>query len=249
MKICIDPGHGGYDPGAVGPSGLKEKDVTLSVALLLAQELKASGQEVILTRDSDNTPWDPDGDLWTRCNIANQFGADVFISIHANAAVSPQGKGMEVYTTKGLTGADPIAESIANAMQAAFPGLVFRADLSDGDKDKEANYYVLVKTNMPAVLVELAFISNPTEEALLRSSDYQKKAAEAIFQGLVKLYGFSRQAAAAADQVAEAIGILQRAGIMASPDYWLENARPGKVCKGEYVGMLIQNMAKKLQGR
>ena len=248
MKFCIDPGHGGYDPGAVGPSGLKEKDVTLSVALLLAQELKAAGQEVILTRDSDNTPWDPDDDLWARCNIANQFGANVFISIHANAAGSPQGKGMEVYTTKGQTGADPIAESIADSMIAAFPGLVFRADMSDGDKDKEANYYVLVKTNMPAVLVELAFISNPTEEALLRSPDYQKKAAEAIFQGLVKLYGFTGQAAAV-DQVAAAIGVLQQAGVMASPDYWLENARLGKTVNGEYVGMLIQNMAKKVGGR
>lgn len=195
MKFSIDPGHGGYDPGAVGPSGLKEKDVSLAVSLLLAQKLRAAGQEVILTRESDNTPWDSDGDLLTRCQIANQVGADVFISIHANAAANPAGKGMEIYTTKGQTDADPIAESIADSMQAAFPGLVFRADFSDGDKDKEANFYVLTRTNMPAVLVELAFISNPDEEALLRSPDFQEKAAEAIFQGLAKMYGFTWQAA------------------------------------------------------
>lgn len=248
MKFCIDPGHGGYDPGAVGPSGLKEKDVTLPVSLLLAQKLRAAGQEVKLTREGDAGDWNSDSDLWRRCQIANDYGADVFISNHANASANPLGKGMEVYTTKGQTDADPIAESIADYLIAAFPGLVFRADLSDGDKDKEANFYVLARTYMPAVLVELAFISNPNEEVLLRSPDYQEKAAEAIFQGLAKLYGFTGQAAAV-DQVAAAIGVLQQAGVMASPDYWLENARPGKTVNGEYVGMLIQNMAKKFQGR
>ena len=248
MKFCIDPGHGGYDPGAVGPSGLKEKDVTLPVALLLAQKLRAVGQEVKLTREGDAGDWDSDGDLWKRCQIANDYGANVFISIHANAAANPAGKGMEIYTTRGQTDADPIAESIADSLIAAFPGLVFRADLSDGDKDKEANFYVLTRTSMPAVLVELAFISNPAEEALLRSPDYQGKAAEAIYQGLAKMYGFAGQATEV-DQVAGAIGVLQQAGVMASPDYWLENARPGKTCKGEFVGMLIQNFAKRVSGR
>jgi N-acetylmuramoyl-L-alanine amidase len=244
MKFCIDPGHGGYDPGAVGPTGLKEKDVTLAVSKLLVQRLRAAGQGVILTREGDAG----DSDLWKRCQIANDYGTDVFISIHANAAANPAGKGMEIYTTKGQTDADPIAESIADSMIAAFPGMVFRADLSDGDKDKEANFYVLVNTTAPAVLVELAFISNPTEESLLRSPDYQDKAADAIFQGLAKMYGLTGQETAV-DQVAAAIGVLQQVGVMASPDYWLENARPGKVCKGEYVGMLIQNMAKRVSGR
>lgn len=191
MKICIDPGHGGYDPGAVGPTGLKEKDVTLPVSLLLAQKLKAAGQAVKLTREGDAGDWDSDSDLWKRCQIANDYGADVFISIHANAAANPAGKGMEIYTTKGYTDSDPLAESIADAMIAAFPNLVFRADLSDGDKDKEANFYVLTRTAMPAVLVELAFISNPDEEYMMRTDDFLRRAAEAIAQGIGNLYGFA----------------------------------------------------------
>jgi len=191
MRICIDPGHGGYDPGAVGPSGVLEKDVTLAVSLLLADLLRQAGIEVTLTRDSDATSWDEAGDLGTRCSISDQFGADIFISIHANAAANPAGQGMEVYTTPGYTDADALAESVINSMEAAFPGMVFRADPIDGDQDKEANYYVLKRTSAPAILVELAFISNPDEEALLNSLAYQQQAALAIAQGVGNLYGFS----------------------------------------------------------
>jgi N-acetylmuramoyl-L-alanine amidase len=87
-RVCIDPGHGGDDPGAVGPTGLREKDVTLAVCGLLADMLVRTGQiEVRFTRDGDYVPGGSASlDLYARCRIANQWGADIFISVHCNSA-------------------------------------------------------------------------------------------------------------------------------------------------------------------
>lgn len=244
-KIVIDPGHGGQDSGAVGSSGLYEKDAVLPVALELAQILRQAGAEVKLTRESDTVPWNSQNDLSERVRIANQWGADAFVSIHANATTSPSAKGMEVWTSVGQTAGDALAEDIANALKATFPGLVFRADMSDGDLDKESNFYVLYYTRMPAALVELAFITNPNEEALLRNPSYQAQAAEAIAKGLAAYLGL--QLKAQTDPVGEAVKILQAAGIIASPDYWLENARPGRQANGQYVGLLLQKAAQKIR--
>ncbi len=183
MKICIDPGHGGYDPGAVGPTGLKEKNVTLPVAMLLADILRAAGQEVILTRDSDNTPWDSDNDLWKRCQIANDYGADVFVSIHINSAANPAATGTETYCVAFGGEGEKIARSVQKELVAAL-GLPDRGI-------KAANFYVLKRTDMPAILTELAFISNPDEEYMMRTDDFLSRAAEAIAQGIGNLYGFA----------------------------------------------------------
>lgn len=183
MKICIDPGHGGYDPGAVGPTGLKEKDVTLPVAMLLADILRAAGQEVILTRDSDNTPWDPDSDLWKRCQIANDYVADVFVSIHINSAANPAATGTETYCVAFGGEREKIARSVQKELVAAL-GLPDRGI-------KAANFYVLKRTDMPAILTELAFISNSAEEYMMRTDDFLRRAAEAIAQGIGNLYGFA----------------------------------------------------------
>ena len=247
MRICIDPGHGGYDPGAVGPSGLQEKAVTLAVALELAAILRSAGAEVRLTRETDIVPWTPNSDLSERVRISNDWMADLYVSIHANAATSPLAKGMEVWTTIGQTAADPVAESIANALHAAFPDLVFRADLSDGDLDKEANFFVCRWTDAPAVLNELAFISNPQEEEMLRSLDYQAKVAWVIAKGIADYFRLTLPVPAPTDPTAAAIATLQDAGIIASPEYWFENARHGRQASGEYVGLLIQKMAKKIK--
>ena len=183
MKICIDPGLGGYDPGAVGPTGLKEKNVTLPVAMLLADILRAAGQEVILTRDSDNTPWDSDNDLWKRCQIANDYGADVFVSIHINSAANPAATGTETYCVAFGGEGEKIARSVQKELVAAL-GLPDRGI-------KAANFYVLKRTDMPAILTELAFISNPDEEYMMRTDDFLSRAAEAIAQGIGNLYGFA----------------------------------------------------------
>jgi len=176
MKVCIDPGHGGKDPGAVGPNGLKEAHVNLAVALKVAEKLRKAGVEVKLTRTSDVFI-----DLQPRCDIANSFGADYFVSIHCNSAGTPEAKGTETYCYKfGGQG-----EVLAKAIQAELIATTGRANRGV----KTANYYVLRRTKMPAVLTELAFISNPEEEHLLGSPDYQEKCATAIARGIGKVIG------------------------------------------------------------
>lgn len=131
---------------------------------------------------------DTNSDLAVRANLANSVDADIFISVHCNSADNPAARGMEVYTLPGDGPADKLAEEIVRAWESAFPGMIIRKDLSDGDSDKEANFYVLRKTAMPAVLIELAFISNPEEERMLAGREFQEAAAAAIAGGVKKYF-------------------------------------------------------------
>lgn len=176
MNMMLDPGHGGAASGAVGITGLLEKDVTLAVALQVAGILCSNTTNAVqLTRYSDI-----DLALGARCDIANQWPAEVFCSIHCNAVENPEAQGFEVWTNREHDAADDLASRIWLAMRQAFPDMKARLDLSDGDEDWEAGYRVLVGTHMPAVLVELAFISNPKDEERLRSPAWQTRAAMVI---------------------------------------------------------------------
>lgn len=190
MKICIDPGHGGYDPGAIGQAGTKEKDIALAIALQVGNILRAVGIQVVYTRDSDKVIWpaNESQDLATRVEIANKSAADLFVSIHCNSG-SASASGMEVFTTPGKGPSDKVAEAIVQAWARHFPGEPIRKDLSDGDSDKEANFYVLRNTTMPAVLVETAFLSNPREEQKLSMLIYQNMMATAIADGIMASMG------------------------------------------------------------
>lgn len=174
-RIVIDPGHSGSpDPGAIGPTGLKEADVVMSIANSLANLLTADRHNVLLTRDGD----DPDSDnLEVRTDMANDFGANLFVSIHANAFSDPNANGVETYYyTDGSANSAHLAELVQNEMLSAT-GLFNRGV-------KTANYWVLRYTNMPAVLVEAAFISNPVEEALLGESAFCFKCSVAIYKAI-----------------------------------------------------------------
>jgi N-acetylmuramoyl-L-alanine amidase len=181
MIVCIDPGHGDYDPGAIGPNGTREKDIALLMALQVGKILQAANVKVVYTRTSDQSKA-----LAERVVLANESGADLFVSIHCNSVTNPTAHGMEVYTTPGQGKADLAAEEIVRAWLKYLPGHTIRKDLSDGDSDKEANFYVLRYTTMPAVLVETAFISNPREEQKLKSANFQAKAAQAIAEGILQ---------------------------------------------------------------
>ncbi|HHV73187.1 MAG TPA: N-acetylmuramoyl-L-alanine amidase [Thermoanaerobacterium sp.] len=186
MIVCIDPGHGGTDPGAVGPTGTREKDIALAVSKKVAEKLQNAGVATKLTRTTDIFV-----NLQQRCDISNSFNTDYFVSIHCNSAANSVAKGMEVYTSRGQTKADPFAEAIANELQKSFTNLTLRTDLTDKDKDKEAGYYVLVHTKAPATLIELAFISNPEEEKMLQDSSYQDKVATTIVNAICKYAGIA----------------------------------------------------------
>ncbi len=208
-RVVLDPGHGGHDPGAVGPAGLREKDVTLDVAHraapILAREL---GVSTLLTRDSDDFVA-----LDERAARANAFQADLFVSIHCNASEDPSARGFMTFVLDDAR--DTLASSIAareNAASAAAaaelanamsrvlePSAVSRsvrlaevlqkatfaslstsyADEPDGGV-KRAGFYVLAGARMPAVLFETSFISNPVGESRLNTGDYRQKLADAI---------------------------------------------------------------------
>lgn len=180
IKVCIDPGHGGYDSGAVGPTGALEKNVTLAVALKVGKILEQNGIEVVYTRTSDNVPWPSDvvQDLQMRCDISNNAEAQYFVCIHANSADDPTARGTETYYCDGSSEGQKLAQAIQQEL-IKVNGLEDRGI-------KTANYYVLKNTSAPAILTELAFISNSKEEALLTSDDFQNKCAQAIAVGVLE---------------------------------------------------------------
>ena len=172
VKICLDPGHGGKDPGAVGPNNLKESEVVLLAAHIIKSELKDK-QKMIMTRTSDvQVP------LANRAEFANREGADFFVSLHCNAFIDPAANGIETYHFPG----SDIGKDLATAIQK---DLVNATGLRNRGV-KEGRFFVLKQTQMPAVLVELAFISNPEEERLLGSVPWVVNAARAIARTVSK---------------------------------------------------------------
>lgn len=194
-SVVIDPGHGGGDSGAVGPTGFEEKVANLDIGLRVRDLLAKAGYNTIMTRTTDVSPNSPardltgDGrinisdDLQARVNIANSAKADVFISIHNNASVS-SARGTETYYWNGA-GSDSDSARLARFIQEEV-----KAETGLYDRGvKNANFYVLRRTDMPAALLEGAFISNPTEEQLLRSPDFRQKVAKGIYKGVSRFMG------------------------------------------------------------
>lgn len=187
QTIVVDPGHGTPDTGALGFSKTtNEKDVNLAIAQKLATLLRSAGAIVYLTRTGDGSP-DKNNDLWSRVNIANGLNATLFISIHSNGGPA-LAHGTETYYSNSFNEFHTEIESrkLANSIQDKLVknlGLTNRG-VKDGD------FTVLNHTKMPAVLVEVAFISNPTEEQLLANDSFRQKAATGIYQGILAYRGF-----------------------------------------------------------
>lgn len=174
MRVVIDPGHGGRDPGAVGPTGLREKDVVLTVARLLRERLLAAKLGVTMTRDTDILI-----PLVDRAVLANTWQADAFISIHCNAHSTSIAHGTETFH---FTLSHPQNKRLADVLQKNLVELLRRRDRGV----KRGNFQVLRQSTPPSALVELAFISNPDEEKLLATAEFQSLAARAIAEGIVE---------------------------------------------------------------
>lgn len=153
--ILIDPGHGGAAAGKVVGS-LREADLNLTFANHVAQELIGYGHRVEMTRFLDCGV-----ELIGRVAHEMRIHPDLFLSIHCNGYHNPSVHGMEVFTSPGQTASDQAASHIIEAMRNALPNRKFRTDDSDGDEDREENFYVLKNTRGPAVLVECEFMTNP----------------------------------------------------------------------------------------
>ncbi len=219
--VALDPGHGGEDPGAIGPSGLKEKDVVLQIALQLRERLNAKpGMRAMLTRDADYfVP------LQDRVAKARRVQADLFVSIHADAFFTPQARGASVFAlsqngasssaARWMAQKENAADVVGGVNAATRDSQVLRAllDMSTTAQIKDslrvghevlqriglvgrlhkprveqAGFAVLKAPDIPSILVETAFISNPEEEDNLRDPDYQRRLVEALFSGIERYF-------------------------------------------------------------
>lgn len=178
--IVLDPGHGGSDPGAIGPNGVREKDVTLKVSRKVADLLRQSGAKVVMTRQGDRDVYGLNAadrnELQARVDIGRQHRADLFLSIHANSFTKPTAHGTATYYYAKTPRDGILAEALQKGMVEAG-GLYDRGTL-------EANFYVVKRSAMPAALLEMAFISNPEEERLLDSEAFEQKLARGICAGI-----------------------------------------------------------------
>lgn len=174
IKIAVDAGHGGSDPGALGPNGLNEATANLQISQILANLLGQNGAQVIMTRNDDSFV-----DLNTRPAIANQGGADAFVSVHLNSSNNAAATGTETYYFSPQSA--PLATAVYNNLVNDL-GLPARGIST-------AHFAVIDKNNMPAILTEASFISNPNEAAKLATTEYQTTIATAIFKGLKDYFG------------------------------------------------------------
>jgi N-acetylmuramoyl-L-alanine amidase len=221
IVVAIDPGHGGEDPGAIGPTGLKEKDVVLAVALQLRDRLNLQpNMRAMLTRDADFfVP------LHERVRKARRVQADLFVSIHADAFMRPEARGASVFalSENGATSAaarwmaqrENAADLVGGVnlqskdaqVQRALLDMSTAAQIKDSlkigrevlgqigkvgrlhkPKVEQAGFAVLKAPDIPSILVETAFISNPQEEAQLRDPNYRRELVEALAAGIARYF-------------------------------------------------------------
>jgi N-acetylmuramoyl-L-alanine amidase len=173
--FIIDPGHGGEDNGAMGKKGTLEKELNLEVSLRLKNLLEEAGAKVVLTRFEDTFI-----SLYERAFLANFLMADFFISIHTNSHTKAQTEGIEVFYYPNHSHAGPLASSILDGM-VSETGLKKLAV-------KTNNFAVIRETQMPGVLLELGFISNPHEELTLSTEGFKDNAARGIFRGIIDFF-------------------------------------------------------------
>jgi len=188
--VLIDPGHGGEDGGTSSPTGTVEKDLNLSVAKYLAAYLDKAKISYIMTRDSDVSIHDDNcstirekkrSDLLNRRKLIENCGAQLFVSIHMNYFEKSQYKGAQVFYSPVNPNSKAFAQRVKDSLLATL-----KDDNKREIKQAYDSIYLMKYTSMPAVLVECGFLSNPEEEALLKTKDYQKKLAKAICNAIIE---------------------------------------------------------------
>ena len=187
--VILDPGHGGYDPGAITKQGVYEKSINLQIAQKVKEMLEPSGIEIFLTRDGD-IDYVPDGvrgkttkkqiDLNHRIEMAKEVKADVFVSLHVNATASGQESGSETFYHYQSESGKRLAELIQQEM-IKIPGMNRRIA-------KPGDFYIVKNTSMPAVIVEVGYLSSLKEQKKLQQSWYQEQLARAIAKGIANFF-------------------------------------------------------------
>lgn len=183
FTIAIDAGHGGWDPGKTGKNGLNEKDINLDIAQKTADFLEEAGADVYITRTSDSALGESKrSDMKKRIDIIENSKADIMISIHQNSYPSEKAKGAQVFYFRKSENGHLLADCIQKS-------LIQCLDEKNTRTAKENNnYYVLKNTDIPSVIIECGFLSNPEEERLLNTEEYRLKTAWAIFDGILTYF-------------------------------------------------------------
>lgn len=193
--IALDPGHGGPDGGAVGAQGQVEKEINLAISLYLRDYLQQMGAIVVMTRESDRDLAQEGTkgyskrkteDLLSRAELIKRHHADLLISIHVNSIPQAKWRGAQTFYASANVEGKRLAETIQQEL---------REGLGNTDRvvKTEDQFYLLKTSDVPAALVEVGFLSNPEEAALLGSDLYQRKVAEAIYRGIARYASDSGQ--------------------------------------------------------
>jgi N-acetylmuramoyl-L-alanine amidase len=187
--VVIDPGHGGIDEGARGPSGLKEKDVVLDIATRMATHLRRRGCTVTLTRKDDSAV-----STTERARIANAARARALVSIHANSFRDPAVDGVETWIADTARVSSSVRRASASLAKALQKAVVRRTRLRDRGVRK-GRYVILRSSKVPTALVELGFMSNPRTERRLASARWREALARALAKAVARECGLKEAAA------------------------------------------------------
>lgn len=181
--VVIDPGHGGFDPGAVSSSGTREDEINLKIAKKLGFLLKTQGVNVVMTREDNNAvAGSKREDMRKRADIISECSPNIVVSIHLNKFSQSQYYGAQTFYSQGSEEGKRLADCIQKSMISI---------LNRGNKREikpTSNIYILKIDKAPAVVVECGFLSNPAEEQLLKTADYQHKVAYSIYKGIEEYF-------------------------------------------------------------
>ena len=179
VTVVIDPGHGGEDPGKVGSNDVLEKDLNLKIAKKVIKLLKKEGIQVVTTREDDNVPTAKREDLEQRIKLINETKPELTVCIHQNSFPNASVKGAQVF----YYAPSEIGKEVAGIVQEEL-----RTIDSENTREIKANetYYMLKNTEVPTIIVECGFLTNPEEAEKLTNEEYQDKIAKAVFDGIIK---------------------------------------------------------------
>jgi len=237
ILICIDPGHGGKDCGATGPTGLKEKDVNLDIAVRLKNKLAGAGFRVIMTRESD-----VNHSIDEITNFANSNNADLFISVHNNSHPSQDMNGTQVFYYSQSTYGNVLASCLCSKIMGQI-GTCNRGV-------KPSNFKVLRNTKMTSALVEGVFMSNASEEAKLKDAGFRDKIASGIYNGIVEFLNANGNNIAGNKKLASAQAFVKRVyhkSLNTDPDQttlnnWADKLTAGTISHADVIrGVIISN--------
>lgn len=189
--IGIDPGHGGVDPGAVSKNGIKEDDINLKIALKLKRFIEHSGGVAIMTRDTDKGLYSSDAktlrqmkieDLKKRKELIEASNCDLFVTIHLNSFTRSKYYGAQTFYNEEVEESKKLAYIIQDELK----------NILDKENNRQPTHrddvYLLKDAKMPSVLIEAGFLSNPEEEKMLDTAEYQEKIAWSIYAGIMKYF-------------------------------------------------------------